>query len=258
MSVIGISMVKNERDIIAATVAHMASQVDRLIISDNASDDGTRDILAGLANNYNLLVLDDPDPAYYQSRKMSFLARKAAEEGASWVVPFDADEIWYVPDSTLRDLLNAQPHEVAIVQAQLFDHVATGHDPADDNPLTRIGWRRVRPLELPKIACRPARDVVISQGNHHANYPAVVSNGIVVRHFPYRSLEHFVRKAVSGAAAYAATDLPESWGAHWRQWGALHDALGEEALHEVFRKWYWVADPTVDESLLYDPAPAST
>ena len=95
-------MVKDEADIVAATVAHMCGQVDAVIVADNNSTDGTRDILDGLP----VTVVDDPDPAYYQSRKMTALAGRARVEfDATWVIPFDADEWWYSPHGRIADVL---------------------------------------------------------------------------------------------------------------------------------------------------------
>lgn len=259
MTTIGISLVKDEADIIAATVTHMASQVDSIIIADNLSSDGTRDILETLAFSYPIEILTDDDPAYYQSVKMTRLAGMACERGADWVVPFDADEIWLDPffrePLGIKRFLEQQPDDISIVEAQLVDHVATGADPEDSNPITRIGWHRRTPLPLPKVAVRTSVPVVIDQGNHGAWYSQKHSNGLHVRHFPYRSATQFESKVRSGAAAYAATDLPESIGAHWRQYGRILDTFGPEGVHEIFRKWFWVEDPNNDPTLILDPAP---
>ncbi len=253
MTVVAVSMVKDEADIVAATVAHMCGQVDAVIVADNNSTDGTRDILDGLP----VTVVDDPDPAYYQSRKMTALAERARVEfDATWVVPFDADEWWYSPHGRIADVL--EQHSSHIATAALYDHVATGADADLDDPVKRIGWRRRKAAPLPKIAARCAPDLVIAQGNHDATYdvPADRVDGLlVVRHFPYRSPEQMARKARNGAEAYAATDLPEDAGAHWRAYHQLMVAHGDEAIHDVFRMWFWTADPTTDPTLIYDPAP---
>jgi hypothetical protein len=252
MATFAISMVRDEADIIASTVTHMLDQVDHVIVADNGSVDGTTDILHELG----VEVLNDPEPAYYQSAKMTMLARVAAEKGADWVVPFDADEWWYCPHAeTIADYLTPLAEQWLTVTADLYDHVATGHDPDLADPVARIGWRRIQSAPLPKVACRTRHDLVIEQGNHGATYDGGTTAlaGLVVRHFPYRSAEQFVSKARNGAAAYAATDLPFTAGQHWRQYGALLDAHGPAVLEDVFRQWFWSPDPTVDPSLIFDP-----
>lgn len=272
--VAGISMVKDEADIVGRTVAHMLGQVDVVLVADNASTDGTTRVLRdveiadfvagnGEVPGDRLIICYDEDPAYYQSRKMTHLAELARKLGADWVVPFDADEWWYSPDGRpIREVLAALPDHVTTVPAALYDHVATGHDSDDPDPVRRTGWRRRTALGLPKVACRTCLPVTIEAGNHGATYPTprlvdAVAPLLEVRHFPYRSADQFLRKVENGSAAYRLTDLPAGTGAHWRQYGQLLDEGGPDAVRDWFREHFWVFDPTVDTSLVYDPAPGA-
>lgn len=251
-SVWGIARVKDEADVIASTTRWMLTQVDYVMVQDNASTDGTRDVLEGLkhAGDGRLLICEDSEVGYYQSAKMSSLAWDAQAMGASWVIPFDADEVWTAPGGhTLRDwLVNLDPR-ISIAQAQLFDHVATSADDAGEtDPVKRIQWRRRKPAELPKVAARTQPSLVIHQGNHGADYGHQADAGLVVHHYPYRSVEQLIRKVRNGAAAYAATDLPEDVGKHWRDYGRLTD----EQLRELFQTWHYCATTA---GLDHDPAP---
>lgn len=251
MIVVGITRVKDESDIIGPVLDHMLAQVDAVIVVDNASTDGTADIVA----ERPVTLLRDPDPAHYQGQKMTALARVAADKGADWVIPFDADEWWYSPFGRIADVLGEYPSSIA--RATLYDHVASGADPADPNPIARMGWRRRQPGAMGKVACRPRLDVTIHDGNHDAHYGAGAApeNLLVVRHFPYRSAEQFVRKALNGGAALAATDLPDHVGAHWRGYAAILEAHGEDVCADIFRQWFWSAAPADDPTLIFDPAP---
>lgn len=255
MSVFGIAMVRDEADVIGPVVEKMLAQVDEVMVADNGSIDGTREILDSLP----VIVMDDPERGYYQSRKMTILAQLAADKGATWVVPFDSDERWYSPfHDRIADLLEGLAPQWLTAGASLYDHVSTAIDSSDPNPLLRIGWRRRESLPLRKVACRCRDDLVIEQGNHSASYAGgttIFADNLIVRHFPYRSPEQFVRKVRNGAEAYRATDLPDNLGAHWRQWGDLLDAKGEEAVIAVFREWYWSSDPKSDPALIFDPCP---
>lgn len=256
MTVIGIAMVKDEVDVIAGTIRHMAGEVDRLVVTDNGSTDGTREILSQLAGErLPLTVFDDPDPAYYQSVKMSLLAATAIGADGDWIVPFDADEIWYSDAGRIADVLaGTRRPRVAV---RLWNHLATALDEPGTDPFQTMVWRQRDPGELPKVAFRWQPGTVIHQGNHGVTLPEdgpALEDVLKIRHFPIRSPEQFVRKVVNGSRAYAATDLPENQGAHWRAWGRLYEQGGEALLHEVFREHWWYLSP-VDAGLVRDSAP---
>lgn len=270
MTVVAVGMVKDEADVIQQTIKHFLTEVDYVIVADNLSTDGTREKIDCLSDR--LMVVDDDEPGYYQSQKVTHLANVAYREfGADWIVPFDADEWWYSPFGRVADVLEEVAPQWLVVPAPVYDHVVTGaDDPTELNPYTRMQWRRPARLKLPKVACRWREDLVIEQGNHGASYTGRATSFdelLTVRHFPYRSLEQFIRKVRNGAAAYAAAGdrLPAGMGAHWRQWGELDD----EQLEEVFTTWYTRPDPTQTkvvggeadgwtflDPLVYDPVSA--
>jgi hypothetical protein len=142
--------------------------------------------------------------------------------------------------------------------------VSTGTDSNDPDPTLRIRWRTADKLELPKVACRWREDLVIDAGNHRALYDhsgATISHDrFVVRHFPYRSPEQFVRKVRNGSEAYKLTDLDDTVGNHWRGYGAILDGHGEEALvTHVYSRWFYEQNPVRPNNrpLIEDPAPVN-
>ena len=254
----GIAMVRNEADILPGVLAHMTRQVDHLLVADNLSTDDTPDILAAAG----VEVVADDDPAYRQAEKMTALAQRAYDAGARWVVPFDADEVWHTRSGQrLADYLTAQTADVAV--AALYDHRTTDLDDLTvPDPVRRMTWRIPTAAALPKVAARTAPDLVLAMGNHMATYhgdrPVRHAYGdIMVRHYSYRSVGQFIRKARQGAAALAATDLHRSVGAHWRQFGRTLDEHGEAALAEHYRRHFHYPDPA-GALLICDPAPVAS
>lgn len=252
----GITMVRNEEDIIESVVRHMLTQVDRVIVADNLSSDSTREILESIQDD-RLLVVDDNEEAYYQSKKMTALAHRAEELGADWVVPLDADEIWHSHFGTLKEVLEEVPERIAMVQVKLYNHIATVEDdPSEKDPFRRLGWRFVEPGALDKVACRTASNLVIEQGNHLARYGhfdvRAIDGSIAIRHFPYRSAEQMFAKATTGNNALSFTNLSGDSGQHWRSYAAL----GEERLREVFYAFFYDENPRESsKNLIFDPAP---
>lgn len=259
----GVSMFRDEGDIAYGSIMHMAEEgLDGIIVADNLSTDDTRAEIeraaADAAPGCQVIVVDDDEPGFWQSTKMSALADRAAGLGAEWIVPFDADELWLASDRVGVFLRELSPNVMGVT-ADLYNHFPSAIDLPGPNPFATIGWRQPKRGALPKVAFRWREGVSVHQGNHGVTYPPGEGSGgfvagLEIRHFPYRSEAQFLHKAAIGAAAYAATDLPVTEGAHWRQYGAILQREGPEGLAAVFRRWYWNLAP-VEAGLIFDPAP---
>lgn len=256
---VAIAMVKDEADIIEHTLRHMAGQVDEIIVADNGSTDGTLDLLYALAGELPLSVLEDREPGYWQSSKMSTLAEMAYEHhGAIYVLPFDADEWWWhTSGAPLKDVLVAADGHV--VSASLFNHYSTSmDDPSEPNPFRRMAYRMTIPQPLPKVLVRWAPGCIIEAGNHgcvHVGGWQSSLAGVRIRHAPYRSPEQFTRKAINGGRAYeAAPDIPREIGLHWKEMYEWYLRGGEDALREIYEVHFTYPVPTAG-GLVFDPLP---
>ncbi len=214
-----VGLVRDEADIVETVIMNLLDQgVERVVIADNLSADGTTDIIEGLARSYPVTVLRDRLGAHYQAEKTTLLARAAARAGAGWVLPFDADEIWRATTGTLSQWLASCPADV--VQVPVLNHVPTaGDDAGEPDPVRRQRWRKVEPNRLHKVVFRAHPRARLHQGNHGVDRRGPRQRGLEIRHFPYRSEEQFLRKVRQGSAALAATDLGAEVGKHWRGLG---------------------------------------
>jgi glycosyltransferase involved in cell wall biosynthesis/predicted negative regulator of RcsB-dependent stress response len=232
--IVGISMVKNEQDVIEAFVRHNLTLLDYLIVLDNGSVDDTKQILAKLSSELkNLAVIDDTRFGYTQSERMTGLLRQSqALLKAGFVIPLDADEFLDAADKTsLLALLNQIPHGgCALIPWCTFVLTPESVNETGD-PLRSMVWRRRD--ELPryhKVIIRldgdSAEDLVIEQGNHNARavsgreIPLVALQGLRLLHYPVRGREQFVAKSVVGWMAYLARDrraIEHGQGVHWRE-----------------------------------------
>lgn len=262
MKVAAILMSKDESDVAYHTVMHLAEEgIDTIIVADNMSTDNTVEELEKakkeLKGKCEVVILEDNIVAYYQSEKMTNLAKLAHEiYGATWIIPCDFDELWYCHEDNIKNYLNSLPKNVNVVNADLYNHFGSALDCNCINPFTRIKYRQAEKGALPKVAFKWSSDAVIMQGNHNVKINnKVVANGLEIRHFPYRSWEHFKRKALNGLKAYEETDLPYHIGEHWRNYGRLIQQFGDEKIRkEVFETYFWFLSPT-DHGLIKDPAP---
>ena len=248
--VAAVMMARDEADILRYTLDHLLSEgVDHIIVADNLSVDDTRHILATYEIDHpnRIVVLEDDEPGYYQDRKMTDLARYAHKHyGAEWILPCDADELWYCPTGgTLREFFAGASHD--IVKASGWDHVVTDDDdPTVANPFRRVTQRRIRPQKLHKVAFRFHPEAWIDFGNHAVfNHPGTSGGGLCYRHFQYRSFEQMLQKLRQGKEAYDATNLHPTYGAHWREAGALPDDV-------LWQRWRRLCE---EPGLVDDPAP---
>ena len=245
MSVWAVTMVRDEVDILPHTIAYLvAGQVNGLIIADNRSDDGTRMMLEMQGRNYQkrgvaFIVLDDPEIGYHQSRKMTALVHRAFDEGADWVIPFDADEIWYTtrPSGTLAHEIERQ-HPLDVLTVPRHNYFPTNRDPQSAlSPIERITYRDPKPVPLPKVIVHKDPGLVIAQGNHDAVSSRPLRRGgaaIEVAHYPWRRYGQFERKVRNRCEAYQATDLPPEVGSHWRGYGEILETHGQTALRDIY------------------------
>lgn len=256
-----VSMVRDEADIIGYTLRHLLAQdVDGIIVADNRSIDGTRDVLADCARGAGIpfRIVDDPETAYYQGRKMTRLAGMAHEAGASWIIPFDADELWTsTSHSTVGAALRDQPWSVLALRVPRWDYVCTSMDGDSPDPYERIQHRKAEPHRKSKVAYRHRPGLQIRQGNHgiseHGRYvtpsdPA----GVEIRHFPYRSFGQFMRKARNGYEALQDGNLMKGTGGQWLRHFEILRTEGEAGMRRHWNERYCLADPS---GLVHDPAP---
>lgn len=213
-------VVRDEIDLIACNLDHLLHQgVDRVLVTDNGSRDGTREVLAWYADHEPVDVHDEPVGPFLQSQWVTRMARKAAEDGATWVVHVDADEFPLHPTMRLRDFFVSTDAEADFVRVHRTDHVALDGAVGDVAPMIQTVRKRWSlnpqgsPL-APKVAHRAHVDAVVAAGNHSVAGPGLVREAVPhelqIHHFPARSLQQAMRKIVHLSDGHLASGLYHS------------------------------------------------
>jgi hypothetical protein len=127
MRLVATLLVRDEADVVAATVEHHLDQGAAVVVAtDNGSVDGTAQILQEYVEAGVVDLIHEPDQTYRQGEWVTRMARRAAtHHGADWVVNVDADEFWVPVDRsrTLHDVLGELPEEYGRVRTRRTDMI---------------------------------------------------------------------------------------------------------------------------------------
>src|SRR5436190_313364 len=178
MRLFGVMMVRNEADIIEASVRHNLSVLDGLTVLDHGSLDGTADILSELQKEgLALKVATDRNPGFFQAEQVTMAAREIlASERADFVFPIDAVEFIKVQSrERLDEALGRVPqaaHALASWLTYVPDFAVTRSDRVGPSHLRRrLKQERHRTCKsiIGRSFMRPTQYVV--SGSHLVDDP---------------------------------------------------------------------------------------
>ena len=205
-------LVRDEADIVDAQIAyHLHAGVDFVIATDNASTDGTTDLLERYERAGHLRLVHERRDDMRQGEWVTRMARMAATElHADWVLHADADEFWWPRGGSLKDVLATVPARYGVVRGcwrhflprpddgALFSERMTVRLAAPAHP----GAKETIFHAHQKVAHRAHPHVEIEAGNHNADAPGLDPlrgwHPLEVLHFSFRSVAQIERKARGG------------------------------------------------------------
>jgi hypothetical protein len=185
--IVGLCMVRDDADVIGATMRHLLEQgVDRMLVEVGPSVDGTCDVVDEVAREAGegvVTVYDDPDPVNRQVMVMNRLLGRAVEEGATWAIPWDADEwIYATGGGTVREALSVLAPDVDKLYLRHYQHVDWNSRHVEPNRLRKVVFR-----------ARPGQHLVV--GNHEVTSSGAGIEGVLdLRELCYRSYDHWKAK----------------------------------------------------------------
>lgn len=257
MRLIGIAMIKNERDIVEAFVRHNLQFLDAILMIDNCSSDGTREILENLLKEGKpIVIFDEPEFAYFQSERITkFCLNICRFFSPDFVFVLDADE--FIKASS-RDFLEhyltfLPPDNCGVVPWHTYV-LNLNDDPSISNPIQRIKHRCKQ--EYPAYyKCLIPRsilareDYVINQGNHfvYGTDGNMLQHGMMVEiaiaHYPVRSPIQIAQKVLNGWLAYVAKNPNSKDSIHGFFWYRIYQLLIQNPILSI--------EETVEISLKY-------
>lgn len=219
--IIAVSIIKNELDIIEPFLRHNHFFFDAMLVIDNCSSDGTRDILHSCAKELeNVVFCDFPEFAYDQSQYTTLVTRFIQSTYRSdFIVFLDADEFISAKDRAIFENSIAMipprgtgmmPRKTYLPDPQHLEHSA-------QDPMQSI--RRRRLAELPqffKPILRLDGEMLAMTVEPHAHnindmktqvpLQSVILDDLSLIHIPVRSPEQLISKSLIGWVANVARD----------------------------------------------------
>lgn len=258
------SMIRNEVDVVRVNVLHHLSLgLDRLLIVDNGSSDGTDSVLRQLSREDSRVSWVRDEGPYFQGKITTHLARKALRDGANWILPIDADEFWYAPDGDFRRVL--MESSAGALQAQVVNFIQRrSQRKSTPESLLEMTRRTPSPVGPPKHAqnlvnsgkiafvekayqpkwiSRPTEQISIKSGNHRIDGvrgPKETTDEILCLHAPIRSWTSLAAR-IGWAYRIDEAGFGPGQAKNMRRWGKLE----EEAAIEM----EWAANSYRDDLL---------
>lgn len=229
MKITVIGMVKNSADVIETFIRANGLYADNFVLINNNSSDRTEEILGNLVSEgYSIDLFSDNENAYLQSMKMNILIKKVVEKyGSDWIIPLDDDEILVSSNGgdVRSEIESWNPDNSYFAKWRIYIPVED-----DDYNEICVAKRQRYIFDDSLVSGKKiifskrvanSDDFRIVQGNHDfvgMGSKKTDQTKLVIAHFPVRSPEQIISKALVGWTNYLAMPLKKRGnGEHWKR-----------------------------------------
>lgn len=258
-------LVRDEEDIIEHNICyHLSHGVDFIITTDNDSSDSTKKILQKYESMGKLLLINEKEHNYNQSKWVSRMASIAIKDyGATHLIHCDADEFWVPKGGNLKKHLP----EFGDLYYATRVHYVPSLQPAENNSdkinfshfeyiiTSLVGQEKLKFVKPKQIffSATPYKIITTNEvqniptGNHDViddshKLKKIETTEVRVFHFPIRSYSQFEQRVINGGTA-ALKVKDKRVLTHIRNWyedylnGNLYEVYKELALDGDIEKY---------------------
>jgi len=205
MKFYGITLIKNEADIIEYSLNKASEWADKLFVFDNGSTDGTWEIVQGMKNEKVIPVISDPCTFKDSLRGNLYNVFKDELEDGDWVVIQDGDEFFF---DDPREFVKKVSLKYHFVGGKKIDYFITKEDikefdvgPKFENNLDKIKYYNPESWSEPRLI-RYRKNLEWGKNDSFPKYMGIICpDQIRIKHYPQRSPEqmkvrHGARKVI--------------------------------------------------------------
>jgi hypothetical protein len=226
MKIFGISLIKNEADVIIESLSKASAWCDSIFVLDNGSDDDSWEIVLGMAKENEKIVPFAKDASDFHDglRAQVFNQyRHRASEG-DWWCRLDSDEI-YIDDP--KQFLEQVPKKYKSVYSASFQYYFTEKELSEYNKDADAFLKLPVEIRIRHYLCnwseirffRHSPDLVWCGGHWPANLGIPYKKRIRLKHFQYRSPDQIQTRLNARLKAHLNDPEVFSYDAkhHWRE-----------------------------------------
>jgi len=221
MRVVGFTLVRNEEDVIEASIRHNLRSLDALCVVDHGSDDATPEILAALVREgLPIDVRRDDSIELRQGAVTTAGARRIFADGADLCIPIDADEFLRMPSRERFEAIVSAADPARHLVMPWLTYLPALDAPGDIVARLRRARRKADERHgLYKVIVRRSfldtPDARIDVGNHRVRaedatagvaHEALPGEIAALAHVPIRSVGQFTAKIAVGCLALRLAD----------------------------------------------------
>jgi hypothetical protein len=267
MKSVVVSVVRNEADVIELFVRYHARMFDHVFIIDHLSKDGTSNILSSLIKEDLPLTVKQSNSFYHAQGELitDLLKEIRKKHKPSVLMAIDADEF------VVGDILRASydlPKNIPCTLSALWWNYAPDKL-FNPHVLKDICYRnsKINPIQHKTLIPGPIldMDVHMREGCHEVYFGKqplrmVISKHLHLAHFPIRSTDQFMKKALVGWISKLANPANKGKSPNWSHWKMFFDRAKNgiyPSLDELqsFALGYTVDHLSKENDLVYDPVP---
>lgn len=226
LSIITMTMVKNEADIVETFVRYTMNFASKMVFIDNGCTDNTIEILKKLIAEGYLIEIYNEAHIFYEQYVIEnkYLYKIANENICDFIIPLDADEFITAKKDVIQALSKLNKHVVTLINWKTY--VLKSLEDCQISFLKSIRYVRIKESRTYTKTIIPYdiiknNTIYLEMGHHDIESACDIlkhlNDEIFIAHFPVRNKEQIQSKIYQGVISQLMSSYKKIIASHWRK-----------------------------------------